>query len=336
MNDLLTYYSETVPLFMTVASLVIVAMEWISLTFLRKIENHKEGWVNVLSAALTFLPIFLLNAIFTTALMFGLYQFRLFDLGLEWYVWILAYIAYDFMAYAIHYLSHKVRILWCIHSVHHSAKEMKASVAFRGSFADFLITPQTSLWLPLLGFHPLMILIVEGFAMIYGVPLHLNENSLPKGKWTGLRKLFITPAAHRLHHANNDIYLDTNYGLTFSIWDKIFKTEQAHTHEKPVYGLTKEINSANIVIAQTDEWVCLWRDLKSAPRLIDKVKYLIMPPGWNHVDGGETARVVRERALGAGVAMISPTSFRQNPPPPSTPNETRGKRTTPAPVQDLR
>ena len=299
MNELLEYYSEMIPVFMTVVALGIVIIEWIALAILNKVERPKEGKVNVLSAILTYIPIFMTNKVLTISLMFWVYQYRLFDLGLQWYVWVLAYIGYDFMSYAIHWASHKIRFFWCIHSVHHSPKEMKTSVAFRGSFAEFILAPHLIIWLPILGFHPLLIIIVEGFGQLYGVPLHLNEHFVPKGKFAWIKKIFITPSLHRIHHAKNSLYIDTNYGLTFSIWDNIFKTYQAEMKkEKPVYGLTKEIDSENLLVTQTDEFAALWKDIKNAPDFLSKVKYLVMPPGWNHIDGGITNKL-RQTALKA-------------------------------------
>ncbi len=295
MQQLLSYYAEVMPLIMSVVALVVVVLEWIALTLLQKVRSHKEGWVNIFSAALTYFPIFFLNMLFTISLMFWMYQYRLFNLGFDWYVWILAYIGYDFMSYIVHWLSHKVRFLWCIHSVHHSPKEMKTSVAFRGSFAEFLLAPHLIIWLPLLGFHPLLIIIVEGVGQLYGVPLHFSEHIWAGSKWHWLRKFFITPSIHRLHHAKNAIYIDTNYGLTLNLWDRLFCTYQHQVAaEKPVYGITKEINSENLLISQTDEFIALWRDIKNAPGWWNKAKYCFMPPGWNHVDGGETAKQLRK------------------------------------------
>jgi len=298
MRELLEYYSEMIPVFMSIVAFSIVILEWIALTILNRIESHKEGKVSVLSAILTYIPIFITNKFITISLMFWVYQYKLFDLGFKWYVWVLAYIGYDFMSFTIHLLSHKVRFFWCIHSVHHSSKAIKTSVAFRGSFAEFILAPHLILWLPLLGFHPFLIIIVEGFGQLYGVPLHLSEHFSSRFKKSGINKFFITPSAHRIHHAKNDVYIDTNYGLTFSIWDTIFKTGQEEIkQEKPVYGLMKELNSENLLVTQTDEFTSLWKDVKSTSSITNKIKYFVKPPGWNHVDGGVLAKEIREKAL---------------------------------------
>lgn len=288
--------SEGIPLIMTITSVLFVVIEWIVLIVLKRVDSNKEGWTNFGSAALTYLPIFLVNTLLTIGGMFFLYRFKLFDLNLEWYTWILAYIAYDFMSFFLHLLSHKVRFLWCIHSVHHSPKEMKTSVAFRGSFAEFLIAPHLILWLPLIGFHPLQVIIVEGVAQLYGVPLHLSNKFFKSQRFLWFQKLFITPRLHRLHHASQDVYLDINYGLTFAIWDKLFGTFQEQIGKDPEYGLTKEIESDKLFISQTDEFKSLWIDIRSTSSFLNKVKYLLYPPGWNHIDGGMSANQIRNEA----------------------------------------
>ena len=298
MNASLAYYSDLIPFIMSMVALGIVAVEWIVLTITERMENHKEGWTNVASAALSYLPLFILNKFVTIGLMFWLYEYRLFDLSLAWYVWIAAHFGYDFMFFAVHWLSHKVRILWCIHSVHHAPKEMKSSVAFRGSLFDFLVTPHTTVWLVLFGFHPLMIIIIEGVVMLYGMPLHLKPSLLPKNEPLWLRKLFITPGNHRIHHARNGIYLDTNFGLNYTLWDALLKTLQFERKNIPVkYGTVRYVDSTNLIDSQTDEFVALWKDIRSTPRFMDKVKYIFMPPGWNHLDGGLTATEIRQKAL---------------------------------------
>ena len=86
--------------------------------------------------------------------------------------------------------------------------------------------------------------------------------------------------------------------MTFSIWDHLFKTYQKELHlEKPVYGITREMDSENLLETQTDEFTALWRDVKNASGWINKLKYLIMPPGWHPLHGEGTAKYVREAAL---------------------------------------
>ncbi len=276
--------------------ITLVVIEWIVLFLTKKIESHKEGVVNILSYVLESIPYIFFGKILILGTMMWVYNHRLFTLGYEWYIWVLAYVLYDFMFYALHFLGHKVRFFWCIHGVHHTAEEMKMTVAVRGSFMIFIHMPHTILWLPILGFDPFMIFIIELIANLYGLYEHVSEKLV--GRQTWLEGIFITPSLHRVHHAKNHKYLDTNYGETFSIWDRIFGTMQVELKdEKPVYGLMGDsINGESLWQIQIVLWKELWSDIKTAPRFIDKIKYLIMPPGWNHIDGGKMAKEYRSEA----------------------------------------
>lgn len=96
-------------------------------------------------------------------------------------------------------------------------------------------------------------------------------------------------------------HLDRNYGETFSIWDRIFGTFQSELHDvRPMYGIINDkINSKNFLQVQFQLWKDLWYDIVRAPRFIDKIRYVIMPPGWNHIDGGKKASAYRSDATEA-------------------------------------
>jgi sterol desaturase/sphingolipid hydroxylase (fatty acid hydroxylase superfamily) len=280
-----------------IIALVLIILEWGILVITKTIKSSKEGWVNILSYMLDSIPYIFLGKIVILGIMTWVYEYRIFTLGFDWYIWIFAYFAYDFMFYLVHVLGHQVRFFWCIHGVHHTAKEMKLTVAARTSIIGFIYFPLTVLCLPIFGFDPFMIFIVEVIAKLYGVYEHINEKFI--GKQDVLEKLFVTPSVHRVHHSSNPIYLDRNYGETFSIWDKIFGTFQTELkEEKPIYGVMGDnIDSESFSDTQLSLWKDLWRDMASAPKLLDKIKYLIMPLGWNHINGGKTSHHYRSEAL---------------------------------------
>ncbi len=291
------FSAENAPIFLILVILGLVLLEWGILVVTARTKNNTEGWINIASAALAFAPIFALQQLFFLAFMFWLYRFRVFELGNEWYVWLIGWVVYDFGFWLIHFMSHRVRLLWCLHSIHHSAKEMKLSVAFRGSFFDFILVPHNIIWMPLIGFNPVMVIFIDAFGKMYGVLEHINENWVPTKRWTWLEYLFITPSLHRVHHSTNHLYLDRNYGEAFSVWDRIFGTFQPlDDREKPVYGIMKEIDTEDLIVVQSDEFRSLWNDMKSADKLSDKIRYGLYPPGWNHIDGGTLAEQLRDAA----------------------------------------
>ncbi len=282
---------------MSVIVLILMLLELGILFLTNYIEKKKEGVVSILSYIIQSIPYFLLAKIFIVGTMFWLYEHKLFDVSFRWYNWVLAYLLYDFTVFFIHFLGHKVRILWCIHGVHHTAEEMNLTVVARGSIFDVFFTPFNFIWLPILGFHPFMIFVIEPVARLYATLTHINEKYVWKHKW--LEKIFVTPSVHRVHHAKNHVYLDRNYGETFSIWDRLFKTFQKEIKEEKIeYGVMHDgLNSESFWHVQFLLWKDLWIDVKNAPTLIDKIKYIFMPPGWNHIDGGKKAKYYRDLAL---------------------------------------
>jgi len=281
---------------MSVIVLVLMIVELVILFITNYVEKKKEGLVSIISYLVQSVPYFLLGKIFIVGTMFFLYEHRVFDMNFKWYSWVLAFLLYDFTVFFIHFLGHKVRVLWCIHGVHHTAEEMNLTVVARGSIFDVFFTPFNFIWLPILGFHPFMIFVIEPIARLYATLSHTNENFIGKLKW--LEGIFITPSVHRVHHAKNHVYLDRNYGETLSIWDRIFRTFQTELDDEKIqYGIMHDkLNSESFWHVQFLMWKELWTDVKNAPTWSDKIKYVFMPPGWNHVDGGKLANVYRDEA----------------------------------------
>ncbi|MFM1875598.1 MAG: hypothetical protein RL266_1335 [Bacteroidota bacterium] len=291
------FIAKNTPIFLTVLILGMIFLEWGVLLVTKKASKNKEATVSIISAGLAFFPIFILQKIFLVGLMFWLYELRFFSLNSAWYVWLAAWVVYDFGFWLIHFLCHRVRLFWCIHAVHHQPKEMKLSVGFRGSFLDFLVTPHNIIWMPLLGFHPLMILIVDAGAKIYGVMVHINEFWVPTKHWKWFEWLFVSPSLHRAHHSTNHLYLDRNYGEALVVWDKMFGTIQPYLEsDKLEYGIMKEVDSEDLKDSQLSELRSLLQDLNSTNSFSDKMKYIFMPPGWNHIDGGKLAEDFRNAA----------------------------------------
>jgi sterol desaturase/sphingolipid hydroxylase (fatty acid hydroxylase superfamily) len=106
-------------------------------------------------------------------------------------------------------------------------------------------------------------LIVHQVQVLYQFWLHTELiKKLPKP----IEYIFTTPSHHRVHHATNEKYIDKNYGSTFIIWDRIFGTFQEE-EEKPIYGITKPVNSYNPVYLVFHEWIAVGKDLMKAKSL---------------------------------------------------------------------
>ena len=280
--------------------LAVIFAELIVLWAGRKLKRKKESLVSLVSYMLGWLPYLL----FFSALQFGLMMWlyahaRIWTLGTAWYVWAAAFVLFDLVWWLVHYAAHKVRFLWCIHGAHHTPKEMNMSVAIRGSLFDFVQYVHLVVWLPILGFHPYLVFTVEILSRLYGVFTHMNEARLRRTPV--LDKLLITPSLHRIHHAANHVYVDTNFSNLFSFWDRVFGTYQRELRvERPVFGIadSDRLDSESVISTQFGLWQELIRDIRSTPRWLDKLAYVVMPPGWSPNPAKcATAKTYRERAL---------------------------------------
>jgi sterol desaturase/sphingolipid hydroxylase (fatty acid hydroxylase superfamily) len=204
-------------------------------------------------------------------------NFRFFTIPFTWWAWILIFFAEDFAYYWFHRISHENRFFWASHVIHHSSQKYNLSTALRqtwsGSFISFIFW----LPLPLLGFHPVMILAQMSISLIYQYWIHTELiNKMPQ--W--FENIFNTPSHHRVHHATNPQYLDRNHAGILIIWDKIFGTFQKEI-EKPVYGLVTNIDTFNPIKIAFQEWINLFKDAFSGNiSLSDRILYFFKPPGW--------------------------------------------------------
>jgi sterol desaturase/sphingolipid hydroxylase (fatty acid hydroxylase superfamily) len=220
-----------------------------------------------------------------------IYEFRIFDMPNTWWMWVLLLFADDFSFYWHHRLSHSIRFLWAAHVQHHSSVRMNLSVALRQSWGEPFYKYLFYLWLPLMGFHPLWILVMQAISLVYQFFQHTEL----VGKLGPVEWLMNTPSHHRVHHATQVKYLDKNHAGIFIIWDKLFGTFEEE-HEKPVYGITSNINTHNPLKIATHEYAALWNDIKRTPRIIDKLKYIFMPPGWSHDGEDLTSQNLQRKA----------------------------------------
>ncbi len=149
------------------------------------------------------------------------------------WVFLLTFVTADFIYYWFHRISHSWKPLWAFHMVHHSAMHMNLTAAYRLNWLSAIISPLFFIPAALLGMPADFIVISYALNLAYQFFLHTE--AVDK---MGILEGFIdTPAAHRVHHGSNPIYIDKNFGGVLLIWDKLFKTYQPET-EKVNYGLT--------------------------------------------------------------------------------------------------
>ncbi|MEM5566318.1 sterol desaturase family protein [Psychroserpens sp. AS72] len=228
---------------------------------------------------------------------FYIYEhFRLFTIPITWWSFVLIFFADDLAYYWFHRTSHECRLFWASHVVHHSSQHYNLSTALRQTWSGGFYSFVFWLWLPLLGFHPGMILLQMSISLLYQFWIHTEAiDKLPK--W--FEAVFNTPSHHRVHHGSNPLYLDRNHAGILIIWDKLFGTFQAELKdEKVVYGLVKNINTYNPISIAFIEWVHMFKDAFSGRKsLKHRLLYLFKPPGWRHDGTGQSSDDLRKEYL---------------------------------------
>jgi len=227
-------------------------------------------------------------------IMIKIYQFGLFkdELLFTWWAWILLFFLDDLSFYWHHRCSHIIRILWASHVVHHSSQKYNLSTAFRQSWTEVTYKYIFYLWLPFIGFHPLMVMTMIAISLIYQFSIHTQIiHQLPKP----IEFIFNTPSHHRVHHASNIQYLDRNFGGILIIWDRIFGSFEPENPKIPVnYGITKNIKTFNPLYIASHEFLAIFKQLKQVPNWSTKIKYLLKPPGWSHISKSQTTKDVQQ------------------------------------------
>lgn len=198
-----------------------------------------------------------------------------------WWVWVVAFVLYDLCYYWLHRLGHERNVLWAAHSVHHQSEEYNLTTALRQTSSGFLFSWIFYLPLALLGVPPLVFLTVASLNLLYQFWVHTRH--VPKLGW--LEWIFITPSNHRVHQAQNPLYLDRNYGGVFIIWDRLFGTFQEEDDREPViFGVTTPLASWNPLWANVQFYAQLWDDARRTARWWDKLRIWFMPTGWRPAD----------------------------------------------------
>lgn len=191
--------------------------------------------------------------------------------------WGLVFVLQDFWFYWLHRTEHQVRLFWASHSTHHSSHHYNFAVALRSSV--FQPVYRFIFYVPIafFGFDGLTIMFMYAVNQFYQFWLHTETiGKLPA--W--YEYVFVTPSHHRVHHASNARYLDRNMGQVLIIWDRLFGTFQKEEKEKPVYGLTKPLDTYHPIGAITNEYQKLLKDISQAENPKLKWQYLWKPPGW--------------------------------------------------------
>lgn len=146
------------------------------------------------------------------------------------------FIADDFTRYWLHRFLHRIRALWALHRLHHSAEVLTPITVYR-------MHPLES------GLYSLRMVVTQGlvvgvFFYLFGMRLSAWEVAganlftyafnmagsnlrhshvwLSFGPW--VERIVISPAQHQIHHSDRPEHFDRNFGSFLAVWDWLFGT----------------------------------------------------------------------------------------------------------------
>jgi len=220
----------------------------------------------------------LLTKVMQLAMFDFLYRFRMFTFGYQWWVWVLLFFADEVSYYWFHRVSHECRLFWASHVVHHSSQRYNLSTALRQSWTGTLTGWVFWMWLPLVGFRPVMVLTVQAISLLYQFWIHTEL----VGSLGPLETVLNTPSHHRVHHGSNPRCIDRNHAGTVILWDRLFGTFEPEDggEDRPHFGLTTNLHTYNPARIAFHEWADMLRDVRNSYGWRTKLRYVFGHPGW--------------------------------------------------------
>ena len=173
-----------------------------------------------------FLAVLLGGLIVSTYHSFELQRFGLLHrLGITgWWNAAIAVVALDGVTYFWHRAYHGHPLMWRMHRVHHSDRDLDVTTSGRFHLTEMVLSAIFRLGvIAALGASVASVVIFEIVFGLLNQVEHANL-SIPQPLETWLRWIIVTPDMHRIHHSEETSHTNSNYSTIFSWWDRVFRT----------------------------------------------------------------------------------------------------------------
>lgn len=144
-------------------------------------------------------------------------------------------LAYDISYYLYHYAQHRFPFLWELHKVHHSAEVMVGITKDRVHPLDDLMNRAWDGVIAGTCFGIWSVIALDPVEVtLFGINVYVIRNILMmdfvrhthlKISFGPLNHIILCPHWHQLHHSVDPRHYDKNFGLLFSFWDRLFRTQ---------------------------------------------------------------------------------------------------------------
>lgn len=210
--------------------MLIAALEFVSPA---RAADRSRWPLNIALGALNLVLVRLASIVgpFAIAAFAATYKFGLFNqLALPpALVTILVIILMDFAIYWQHRASHRFGWFWALHKLHHADPDFDITTGLRFHPGEALLSMLYKGAVgALLGAPPEAMLAFELYITVGSMIEHGNI-ALPPRIDAAVRRFWVTPAMHAVHHSAHGDDHNHNYSFAISIWDRLFGTYRAHS-----------------------------------------------------------------------------------------------------------
>lgn len=141
-----------------------------------------------------------------------------------WGAWTITILVLDFAIYLQHVMFHAVPVLWRLHRVHHADVGFDATTGLRFHPIEVALSLGIkSATVVLLGAEPWAVVAFEIVLNASSLFTHGNV-AIPDALDRRLRWLIVTPDMHRIHHSRRVVETNSNFGFSWSWWDRLCGT----------------------------------------------------------------------------------------------------------------
>jgi sterol desaturase/sphingolipid hydroxylase (fatty acid hydroxylase superfamily) len=152
----------------------------------------------------------------------------------------LGVMALDLTIYLQHVLFHRIPLLWRLHRVHHTDRDIDVTTGLRFHPVEIMLSLMIKLAVVAAAGAPAAaVLIFE--VLLNGASMFNHGNIRIPLSWDRIvRTVLVTPDMHRVHHSVIVRETDSNFGFSVSWWDRLFGTyrdQPAEGHDRMRIGL---------------------------------------------------------------------------------------------------
>lgn len=142
-----------------------------------------------------------------------------------WVSFLTSLLFIDFINYLSHRLYHKIPLLWRLHRLHHSEKNVDALTGMLHHPLEMFTLFLLSISAVVIFDVPTVVLVT--YTLLSGIHsafTHINYR-IPDHIDSKLKWLLITPNFHRTHHSLQFNDANSNFGTVFVFWDYLLGTQ---------------------------------------------------------------------------------------------------------------